>query len=122
MVKALPEISISVLRPSSTQRSASYSAGHPMPNNKTGTQPHPLAERLPQIIIRSKTPKKTSLNVVLPTRDKIRAHPPEHRHQFPPPGSLHNPLNQTYPLGADTKNNGNYDPAACEKETPNTAS
>ena len=29
----LPESSISTLRPSSTQRPASYSAGHPMPNN-----------------------------------------------------------------------------------------
>ena len=33
MAKALPEISISTLRPSSTQRAASYSARHPMPNN-----------------------------------------------------------------------------------------
>ena len=31
--KNLPEISISTLRPSPTQRPASYSAGHPMPNN-----------------------------------------------------------------------------------------
>ena len=31
-VKALPEISILTLRRSSTQRPASYSAGHPMPN------------------------------------------------------------------------------------------
>ena len=29
----LPQIPISMPRPSSTQRSASYSAGHPMPNN-----------------------------------------------------------------------------------------
>ena len=29
----LPEISISMPKPSSTQRPASYSAGHPMPNN-----------------------------------------------------------------------------------------
>ena len=29
----LPEISISMPRPSSTQQPASYSAGHPMPNN-----------------------------------------------------------------------------------------
>ena len=29
----LPEISTSMPRPSSTQRPASYSAGHPMPNN-----------------------------------------------------------------------------------------
>ena len=27
-------------------------------------------------------------------------------------------MNQPHPLGADTKNNGNYEPAACEKETP----
>ena len=33
MAKALPEISISTLRPSSTQQPASCSAGHPMPNN-----------------------------------------------------------------------------------------
>ena len=31
--KNLPEISISTSRPSFTQRPASYSAGHPMPNN-----------------------------------------------------------------------------------------
>ena len=30
--EAIPEISISTRRPSSTQRPASYSAGHPMPN------------------------------------------------------------------------------------------
>ena len=53
---------------------------------------------------------------------KIQPIPPEHRHYSPPPGSLHNPLNQPYPLGADPKNNGNYEPAACEKETPNTVS
>ena len=36
--------------------------------SKTGTQPHPLAERLPKIIIRSQTPQNTPLEVVLPTR------------------------------------------------------
>ena len=35
---------------------------------KTGTQPHPLAERLPKIIIRSQTPKNTPPDGVLPTR------------------------------------------------------
>ena len=44
-------------------------------------------------------------------KDKIQPHLPEHKHQSPPPGSLHNPLNQPYPLGEDTKNNGNYEPA-----------
>ena len=41
-------------------------------------------------------------------------------HQSPPPGSLHKPLNQHHVLGIDTKNNMNYKPAACKKETPNT--
>ena len=36
--------------------------------NKTGTQPHPLAERLPKIIIRSQTPQNTPADVDLPTR------------------------------------------------------
>ena len=36
--------------------------------SKTGTQPHPLAERLPKIIIRSKTPQNKPPDVVLPTR------------------------------------------------------
>ena len=52
------------------------------------------------------------------TAHQKEPYPPEHRHPSPAPGSLHNPLNQTYPLGVDTKNNGNYKPAACEKETP----
>ena len=30
------------------------------------------------------------------------------------------PTNQPYPLGADTKNNRNYKPAACKKEIANT--
>ena len=62
-------MSISMLRPSSTQRPASYSAGHPTPNNyKTGTQPDPYAERLPKIIISSQTPRNTPTDVVLPIR------------------------------------------------------
>ena len=52
----------------------------------------------------------------------MQPHPTEHRYQSPPPGSIHKSLNQPHPLGADTKNNGNYEPAACEKETPNTLS
>ena len=36
--------------------------------SKKGTQPHPLAERLPKIIIRSQTPQNTALDVVLPNR------------------------------------------------------
>ena len=36
--------------------------------SKTGTQPHPLAERLPKIIIRPQTPQNTPPDVDLPTR------------------------------------------------------
>ena len=65
----LPEISISTPRPSSTQQQASYSAGHPCETTgKTGTQAHPLADRLPKIIIRSQTPQNTPADGDLPTR------------------------------------------------------
>ena len=36
--------------------------------SKTGTQPHPLAQRLPKIILSSQTPQNTPLDTVLPTR------------------------------------------------------
>ena len=36
--------------------------------SKTGTQPHPLAHRLPKIIIRPQTPQNTPPDVDLPTR------------------------------------------------------
>ena len=36
--------------------------------SKTGTQPHPLTERLPKIIIRSQIPQNTPPDTVLPTR------------------------------------------------------
>ena len=38
--------------------------------SKTGTQPHPLAQRLTKIIIRPQTPQNTQPDVDLPTRKK----------------------------------------------------
>ena len=38
--------------------------------SKTGTQPHPLEERLPKIILRSQTLQNTPLDAALPTRKK----------------------------------------------------
>ena len=38
--------------------------------SKTGTQPHPLAERLPKIIISLQTSQNTPLDSALPTREK----------------------------------------------------
>ena len=67
----LSEISISTSRPSFTQRPASYSAvlyTLCQTTSKTGTQLHPLAERLPKIIIRPQTPQNTPPDMEVPTR------------------------------------------------------
>ena len=66
------------------------------------------------------TPKRMIGHGPVHQKEKIQSLQPEHRHQSPPPGSLHKPLNQPHPLERDTKNNGNYEPAAYKKETPNT--
>ena len=42
--------------------------------SKTGTQPHPLAEKLPKIILSSQTPQNTPPDAALPTR-KTRSSP-----------------------------------------------
>ena len=63
--------------------------------SKTATQAHPLAERLPKNHNKvTDTPKHTIGCSPAHQKDKIQPHPPEHRHQSPPPGNLHNPLNQ----------------------------
>ena len=74
------------------------------------------------MIISPQTHKNTTTRGPAHQKDKIQPHPPEHKKKSPPPVSLHKPLKEPCPLGADTKNNGNYEPAACEKETPNTVS
>ena len=59
-----------MLWPSSTQQTASYRAGNLcQTTSKSGTQPHPLAERLPKIILSTQTPQNTPLDVVLPIRN-----------------------------------------------------
>ena len=52
--------------------------------SKTGTQPHPLAERLPKIIIRSQTPQNTPPHVDLPTRKKRSSLIHQNRDTSPP--------------------------------------
>ena len=104
-MRALPEISVSTLKdPAPLRDQEAPVLDTPcQTTTKTGTQPHPLAERLPKIKIKSQTAQYTP--PATHQKDKIQPHSPEHRHQSPPPGSLHNPLNQPYQLGADTKNN-----------------
>ena len=83
---------------------------------ETGTQPHPLAERLPKIIISSQTPQNTPPDMDLPTK---RQDPASSTRTQAPVSSTRKPTQPTEPTLA-TKNNGNYEPAACEKKTPNT--
>ena len=63
----LPEISISAPRPSPlNDQQAAVLDTLCQTTSKTGTQPHPLAERLPKIIIRPQTPENTPPDVDLP--------------------------------------------------------
>ena len=60
--------------------------------SKTGTQPHPLAERLPKIIIKPQTPQKTPPDMDLPTR-KTRS---SLIHQNTGTSPLHQEVNTTH--------------------------
>ena len=67
--KNVPEISISTQDPASVNdQQATELDTLCQTTSKTGTQPHPLAERLPKIIISSQTPQNTPPEVDLPTR------------------------------------------------------
>ena len=123
LARALPEISISTLNraPPNGQQAPVLEAPCQTTSN-TGIQHHPLAERLPKVILSSQTPENTPPDAALPTR-RTRYTPPT-RTQAPVALTRKptQPLNQPHTLGEDTKNNRNYEPAACEKETPNTVS
>ena len=63
--------------------------------SKTETQPHPLADRMPKIIISSQTPQNTPPDVVLPTR-KTRSSL-IHQNTVPPVPSTRKPTQPTEP-------------------------
>ena len=56
-------------RPSSTQLPAAPSVG-PLTTNKTGTQTHPSAHRLPKVVLSSQTPQNIPLDMALLFRGK----------------------------------------------------
>ena len=90
--------------------------------SKTGTQLHPL-ERLPKMIISSQTPQNIPPERVLPTR-KTRS---SLIHENTGTSPLHQEAYTAHwtnlsHRGEGTKNNGNCDLAACEKDTLNTVS
>ena len=78
----LPEISISTSRPSFTQRPASYSARHPMPNNYQDRKTNPAISReaAENHNKATETPKHTTKCGPAHEKDKIQPHPLEHRH------------------------------------------
>ena len=81
--------------------------------SKTGTQTHPLAERLPKIIIRPQTPQNTPPDMDLPTRMTRSSF----IHQNKGTSRLHQeaytPTEPTLATGdRHQKKNGNYDSAA----------
>ena len=70
MVKALPEISISMLKDSALFNDQQVTVLDTLcqTTSKTGAQPYPLAERLLKIIIRSQTPQNRGPDAVLLNR------------------------------------------------------
>ena len=67
--RAVPETSVSRLRPRPLNNQQAAVLDTPcQTTSKTGTQPHPLAETLPKIIISSEIPQNTPPDMVLPTR------------------------------------------------------
>ena len=69
-VRALPEVSISTVRPRCTQwpASSSVEVSH-QTTSKTGTQTHPLADRLPKIILSLQISQNTPSDAALPIRE-----------------------------------------------------
>ena len=90
--------------------------------SNTGTQPHPLAERLPKIIIRPQTPQNTPPIWNCPPERQDPASTTRTQALVPSTRKPTQPTEPTLDTGERHQNNGNYEPAACKKETPNTLS
>ena len=81
MAKAFPETSITMLDPAplNDQQTTALDTLF-QTTNKTTTQHHPLAERLPKILKVTDTPKHTTGRGPAHQKDQIQPHQPEHRH------------------------------------------
>ena len=90
--------------------------------SKTGTQPHPLPERQPKIIIWSQIRQNTPPDVDLLTRKTTSGLIHQNTGTVPSTRKPTQPTEPNLATGADTKNNGNYEPADSKKETPTTVS
>ena len=114
------QASISILRPSHTQRPESSSARCPtlflQPNRNTtlNINRQPAQSHIEPIDTKTHHWNGTALQ-----KDKTQLHPSEHRHKSPQQGNLHKALAQLHPRGTDS-NIKNCDLPAFRKETPNT--
>ena len=71
--------------------------------SKTGTQPHPTADRLPKVILGSWLPQTQDLTQPFHQRNMTQIHSAEGRNQFIPSGRHHGPLDQPHPTGDKQK-------------------
>ena len=67
--------------------------------NRVGTQPDPLADRLPEFVLSAQPQLNTLLDMALPTRGTRPSSTPVGRQQFLPPGRLNKSLDQPHPPG-----------------------
>ena len=89
--------------------------------SKTGTQPHPSADRLSKVILSSQIPQNTPPDMALPFRRKrlnsthqSTGTSPSHQEAYT------SPWTSLIHQGADNRSKRNYDPADCRRETVNT--
>ena len=88
--------------------------------SKTGTQPHALAERLPKIIIRPQNLKTHHQPWTCPPERQDSASSTRTQALVPSTRKATQPTEPTLATGDRHQKQWNYEPAACEKETPNT--
>ena len=86
--------------------------------SKTGTQPHPLAERLTKIILSSQTPQNTPPDAVLPDKRKDTAPPTRTQAQAPSTRKPTQITEPTSPTGGRHQKQWEQQTAACKNRDP----
>lgn len=119
-VSALPEASITTLRPGSTKLASKAPVDNScQTTSKTVTQPHPLADKLPKAILGSQTAKKHTTGCSTDhQRDKDSA-PPTTAGTVPATRKSTEGNGTSTPMAGRHTSRKNYNPAACRNKTPN---
>ena len=90
---------------------------HTKKNIKIGTQPHPLAHRLPKSHSAHKLYKRHDLIQPGASKGKDSVRPTRAQKIVSPTRSLCKLVDQLHPLGGETRNKRKYNPTAWGKET-----